>query len=1605
MISRFAPAQIKWFAFAGLFLVALLYFFFNLNAGQKKWFGLSFILLSGLIYLAVHSSWFQTWIVSKVTGTLSKNLHTTVRIRRVDFEPFDKMLLQGTLVLDKKNDTLLYAGTAKVNITDWFFFRDNIVLKYAGLDDGVINLNRTDSIWNYQFLADYFSGPKSSKPDTSKNAIKLDIKIIELNRFRIRQQDKWSGQDMTVALNQLQLYSDDVDLDNNIIKINTLNLDNPVFSQYNYTGLKPASAPPPAVVIDTAGLTKSDPSKKKSWLFAIKDLEIKDGTFILDNFTERPVLVNEFDDQHINFSAINGNIKNVQFINDTLTANIDINTKERSGLQVKKLAAAFRFDPHIMEFSSLDLVTNKSHIHDYYAMKYNDFGEDFSNFTDAISLEARFKNSDINSDDLGFFISDVKNWKRSFSIDGNVKGTVANLATKNFTLQSGRNNFFNGDFSVRGLPDIAETFIDLRTKEFRTSYAELNNLVPALRSVSTPNLRAMGNIFFTGAFTGFISDFVAYGALRTNLGTVNTDVNLKLHDTREPGYTGKIVTNSFNLGKFINSDKIGTVSFNGTILGNGFSGDNIKMAVDGFIQQIEFNQYDYQNIVTKGNLSKGLFNGFVSVDDPNLRIERLMGTINFRSAAPAFNFEADVSTFNLKNLHFTSDSFSLTGKFNLNFSGNNIDNFLGAAGIYNASLLKDNKRMSFDSLIVRSSFLDGKKYLTLQTNELDAGVAGNFKILELPDAFQLFLNRYYPAYINDPRRNIQKQDFTFSIKTKNIDEYISLVNKNLRGFDNSEISGSLNLSQNTLNVVTRVPSFSYGATNFTNADFIATGSFDTLELKGNVEDIVINDSLHLPGTLLHVIAHNDLSDVSIKTSASQTLTEADLSARIQTSSDGFKLYFNPSSFVINDKKWTLEKGGELVLNKKLLAASEVKFLHDDQELRISTEPSATGNTNDVLVNLTKIDLGDFMPFVLKEPRLEGRITGNITVADPFNKPAVDFETSIEQFYFENDSIGIVKLKGYYSSTPGDVAVNLVSDNAIYNFTADLSYKATDSADNRLRGTLHLNHSNIHVLQRYLSSIFSNMSGNATGQLTISGNTKSPKLTGSVALDKATVTIDYTKSRYIFDDNSVIRFNTDEIDFGAIKLKDTLNNKATVGGKLYHNFFDNFFFNELNFKTNRVNGNPGKFVLLNTTERDNKQFYGNVVGDAELSLNGPLSDLRMTIRGEPTDSSHIYLPTGETAETGNIDYIDFIKFGREMKTDLLSREETNLKVDMEIIANPFAKIDVILDETTKDVIKAQGTGKLNISAGTADPLTIRGRYDIQQGQYTFNFQTFLKTPFSLQQGYIEWRGDPYLANLNIDALYRAVKVDLSSIPTALGSVKEKSDVDIIFKLRGTLKDPSPDFEFQFPFGNPLKSDPIANEYLKTRYQSDKNELNKQVTSLLLFNSFMPEQQRLFSTNNTGNFVTRTLGQIVSATLSSSLNSWLQKLLKTDQVNLYTNINTSDFNFQRGVTQSQIQNLGNFGFKTAFLKNRLLINFGGDVDYKFIPSSNSNFLFTPDVSFEYLITPDGKLRVIGFNRSDAGIAGFSDLTRRNRTGVLLSYRKDFDTFNELFGGKNK
>jgi hypothetical protein len=138
---------------------------------------------------------------------------------------------------------------------------------------------------------------------------------------------------------------------------------------------------------------------------------------------------------------------------------------------------------------------------------------------------------------------------------------------------------------------------------------------------------------------------------------------------------------------------------------------------------------------------------------------------------------------------------------------------------------------------------------------------------------------------------------------------------------------------------------------------------------------------------------------------------------------------------------------------------------------------------------------------------------------------------------------------------------------------------------------------------------------------------------------------------------------------------------------------------------------------------------------------------------------------------------------------------NLNVDLDITATNLVKIDVILDDLTGDVIKAVGNGKLKIKAGSTEPLSIRGRYNIEKGNYDFNFQSLVRKPFILLPdagNFIEWTGDPFKADMHIDAQYIAERVSLSDLVSSLNmssTVKGyRGDVYFIAILRDKLNAP-------------------------------------------------------------------------------------------------------------------------------------------------------------------------------------------------------------------------
>lgn len=1536
-------------------------------------------LLLALLYGLLHISGVQTWLVKKIAHNLSEELDTRVTLKKVDFRFFDKLLLKDLMVEDRKKDTLLFAGTASVNITDWFFLKDSITLNNVGLEDAIINMHRSDSVWNYQFLIDYFDSPSSGK---KKKSVGFSVQEVHLKNIRFNKNDEWIGQAMQVALQKLDVSVKKLDLDKKQLFIKDIYLEKPVFRQSDFEGKRP-------VVNNLTNIMAQIPIvsafkwNKSGWVVTLDKLQLFDGVFVNDKLTDRAPYADRFDGQHIRFEGINGQMENVIFVNDTLHTDVSLKATERSGLKINKLQSHLKFTPELMEFKQLSLETDKSRLGSYYSMGYSSFNKDMSNFIHGVTLQAEFEQSVLSTDDLAIFAPALSNMKRVFYLAGKARGSIDNFTIKDMAIRT-NNTEISGNLAMRGLPDINTTFIDLQAKRFKTNYNELVSIIPALKKIQTPAINKLGAIAYQGNFTGFLNDFVAFGDVSTALGNITADLNMKLPEKAAPVYSGSLQTNGFKIGAFLNSPQLGMVAFNGTVKGKSFSLNDLDADFKGDIRRLDYGGYSYQDMHINGNFKNDVFKGRASINDPNIKISRLDGSITLSGKDLAFNADADMEYINLGRLGVTKNPLTLAGNFSLDFTGNNIDNFLGTASVHNAKLRNDSTYMSFDSLLLRSFIADSVKTLTLQSNELEATLKGDFKVLELPDAFKVFLAKYYPAYIQPPKQRVSNQDFNFDIKTNNIDEYIRLFDHKLQGFNNARLNGSLNLSTYGIKINAFVPSFSYDKKEFLNTTLLGNGNRDTLYADILVDDIIVSDSTHFPDTKLSVAANNNLSLIKLTTSAGKTLNKAELNASILSLNDGVRIHFFPSSFVINSKTWLLENDGELTLRKNFIDASEVKFVSDAQEIVLRTELDE--ETSDIHLNafLRNVVMGDFLPFFIKKPVMTGLLTGKATISDPMGRKAVAFEGWADSFALDGKYIGKVNLGGDVNTQTGQVNFDAKAAETDFVFDINGNYNYKDSSTETLVTQINAGKINLNLLEPYLGTIFSSIQGTGKGNLRISGsNRKNMTVIGDVTVDTGSFRVAFTQCRYKIKDET-IRFGKNEIDLSTIRLQDTLNNYGTARGKMYHHFFDEFSFDNVKVESN-------KMLVLNTTPKDNPQFYGTVIGSATMTMSGPTTALAMNISGEPspTDSSHIYLNTNVVSrEIGKIDYIDFVQFGSEMDNTGQASKAANILVNMDIVANPACKVDVILDEETGDVIKGQGSGKLNIKVGTTEPLSMRGRYEIRNGEYTFNFQTFLPRPFELTRGSITWNGDPLLAVIDIDAEYLAKNVDVSSITQGTG-VRRKEDITIITNLSGNLAKPEIKFQFKFPENSDLNRDYYAVKKLAD-IRNNENEMFKQVASLLLVNSFISETQGFITGSSTLNIATSTIGGVLSGFLTSIFNKELERATN-GVISTYFDINPS---VDLQTTAKQLQANVRAGLK-IFFSGRINLIIGGNLDYN-NPYLQKSGLVTPDITLEWLLTKDGTIRVVAFNKTS------TDLTsaQRNRSGVRLSYQRDFDSFRDFF-----
>ena len=1515
------------------------------------------------------------------------------------------MLLQGVLVKDQNKDTLLYAGEASVRITDWFFFKEKAVLKYIGLKTANIYLHRQDSVWNYQFLADYFASPKKN----DKNGIELNLQKLELENIHFIKKDEWRGENMELSLRLLSLHADSINFYRKIARINSLTFTGPQFAISAYAGRRPNAPPAEQTLI------KNDPNHLRwnpdDWDVSIKQLSINDGSFRNDDLSTRAI-ADQFDGSHIHFYNIDWEFRNLNLKKDTMRAAMNMSTAERSGFVVKKFVAQVKFFPEAMEFANMDIQTGKSRLRNFFAIRFNSF-DDMSDFISKVRMEGNFNGAEIDSDDIGYFAPALKTWKKTIRLTGVIKGSVSDLEGKNISLNAGQQTQLVGNIRLKGLPNIDQTVINFKSNNFKTTYRDIITFVPSLKKVDQPRIDRLQQIQFTGDFNGTIHDFVTSGKLETSIGTLVSNVTMKFPVNGRTSYSGTLLTDLFDLGQFMDEPGLGKLSFQGKISGEGLSANSIHASLDGTIDRLDFNDYTYHHIQVNGSVTKKQFNGQLIAADSNLTA-KLNGLIDLSQKTPKFDFNADVATCHLKSLHFTNDEIDFNGKLRFNFTGDEIDNFLGSARIYDASVYKRGQRISFDSLTLESSIIDSNKTITVISNEFDGAIVGTFSIKELPAAFQTFLNKYYPSYIKPSTNRLANQNFSFVLTTKKVDDYIDFFDKNLKGLNYTSITGRIDTKGNLLDLNADVPQFSFKNISFYKVNLKGRGSLDSLSVEANMGEVYVSDSLHFPSTHIRVKSFNDVSDVQIKTSANQTLNAANVSAKVRTYSDGFGITFNPSTFDLNSKTWTIDRNGELSLRRDIVSAEALRIYSADQQVLISTRPSSEGNWNDIYVDLKKINIGDFTPYLVKGERIEGLLTGEAYITDPFNKPFFLFKGEAEQFRFDNDSVGQLNLDAKYNKANGVVDAIVRSNNKDYHFDLKAIFNTADSSKKPVDITIpNLVDTRIDLLERYLGGVFSNIHGFASGQLKISGPGNQLNYVGDLTLRNASLKVNYTQVTYLIP-LAHVQMREDYIDFGSFELQDTARNKAEMTrARLYHHSFKDLRY-DFAMNSNRL-------LLLNTKFTDNNQFYGNMIGKANMTITGPETNMQMYIKGQPVDSSNIYLPTTTSKESAEADFIVWKVYGKEMKPVANANQNTDFTLTLDVDANNYANVYVIIDPLTKDIIRANGHGNLRIKVGTSTDMDMRGRYEIDRGDYNFSFQSFIRKPFVFKEGvgnFIQWTGNPYDADINIQAVYVADNVQFADLGYTSAGTTESDKIKgyhgkvwVTATLSNKLMKPDISFEISLPPNSELRNNQDV-AWLFQMIESDPNELNKQVAFLLVFNSFGPltTSSTAFTANEAvSSIFVSSISSAISSILSTQFSNMFQKVFndKSIRVNFNTQFyNGSGLTDNVDPTRNYDRTNLNLSVIKSFLDERLTFTVGSALDFGITAQQvqAASVQFLPNITADYKITRNGRV-VLSFFYRDTYNSLASGNHTQNSSGTSISYRRDFDRLNELLKKKKK
>ncbi len=1338
------------------------------------------------------------------------------------------------------------------------------------------------------------------------------------------------------------------------------------------------------VVVDTIHGTTN-------WQMSLSALDLENVRFRYTDENRVPKEIG-MDYKNLDIFIHDLHMRGLNILNDTFSFAIDnLHCRDRCGFEVNELSGEFRLSPLFLLADSLKVQTPNSDIDLDLEFRYAGWPS-YIRFTDEVNMKSFIRPSELNMKDIGYFAPDLLAMDNLLRIGGHVDGLVNNLRVKDFRFTYGQDTRFRGDVRLNGLPDVRETFLYTRVKEFSLTPSDIANFaIPGtLRRIPVPEeLEVLGKMEINGTFTGFYNDFVSSAEFVTGIGTLKTDLSLTQNeDHSDVSYEGELHAQRFDIGKFLQLEEyLGELDLDARVTGTGITGETVNMNIVGNIDSLEFMQNNFNQLDVSGDIADRRFSGHLEVEDDLIDFI-FDGMLDFRAQKPVFDFTADVEDADLFKLNLLErDSISmLSAQLNFNFIGSEIEDIEGRILIDSLQYTEGEKEWWMDHLALISLKDSAYHRRVLFTSDfMEAKVEGNFTTSELVHAADSLLEGVFSpwSFMPDPGPEIRPQDIDFAFESKDTEDLLDIFIPGLYLENGSILSGNFNSGSGLLDVDIIFPYIRYQGIQSDSLRIETRGGRELVTLDLGTERILLkererhdtlelgleafyltgkleNDSLHFGlGWNDHDNYQHNMADIR----GYYTYTDSVVS----------ELYMTRAMAVINDSVWSWGKGGKVLFAPYYLAFDNIAVYSGRQQL------SLNGALSEDPADTLKVDFADWrlsnfdIIYRNYDFDLNGVANGVFGLSNVYQTPNFFSDLYFTGLEMNDVPLGDASLHSLWNSPRESIDLDaeiIYSGNVGKSKVLALngSYFPLRDRDN-LNFRLELNNFRLETMSRFIDEYVGNLQGIASGSFYIGGSTGKPTLEGNLKLMRTRCRINYLNTQYSF--GHTIDFEKEAIRINDLILYDSTGNTALANGIIRHKNLSNFNFDIL-LKAE-------EFICLNTNRYQNKVFYGKGIVNGNVRFYGPPDDFHIDADVVTAKGSDIVIPLNNSfTVTEN----DFVVFRNVEKEDDPLRDEYNvelqgLSLDFSISITNTAELMIYLPGNMGN-INSKGFGDIRFTVNPRGQFNIYGDYNFLHGTFFFSLQNLINRRFEIQQGgTINFNGNPYAANMNLKALYR-LKTTLSGLGASISPEFEgqRVNVNTYLGLRGRIADPEIHFSIDFP----NVKDDVKQTIYAILDTNDAASMNQQMVSLLLMNSF--------SYANTSTNMSASSFNIIS----SQLSNWLSQISRDFDIGI---------NYIPGdeINQDELE----VALSTQFFDDRLVIDGNVGVMTKDNAAEQQATNIVGDVNIEYKLRPDGRIRLRAFNRSNNfnSIDYYAPYTQ----GVGIFYTKEFDRFRDIFRKQTK